>query len=158
MGKGRKERSVPFSARTCQAMLEYARRRSQGRVQAPQFFLGPRGMPLDRSNVRKTVAGYGREARIEGVRVSPHTLRHTFAVLYIRNGGDSFSLQEILGHSTLEMTRRYVHLARRDVAEQHKKFSPMEGLMNTGREARVGVLLRSSASPLSVAEHPGRSQ
>lgn len=58
----------------------------------------------------------------------PYTLRHTFAVLYIRNGGDSFSLQEILGHSTLEMTRRYVHLARRDVAEQHKKFSPMEGL------------------------------
>jgi integrase/recombinase XerD len=50
-------------------------------------------------------------------------------VLYIRNGGDSFSLQEILGHSTLEMTRRYVHLASRDVAEQHKKFSPMDGLL-----------------------------
>lgn len=128
MGKGRKERSVPFSSRTCQAMIEYARARSQGRVQSTQFFLGPRGRPLDRSGVRKTVAGYGRKAGIEGVRVSPHTLRHTFAVLYIRNGGDSFSLQEILGHSTLEMTRRYVHLARRDVSEQHKKFSPMEFL------------------------------
>jgi integrase/recombinase XerD len=56
-------------------------------------------------------------------------LRHTFAVLYVRNGGDSFSLQEILGHSTLEMTRQYVNLARRDVAEQHKKFSPMESLL-----------------------------
>ncbi len=133
MGKGRKERSVPFSARTCQTMLDYARRRGQGRVQAPQFFLGPRGRPLDRSGVRKAVAGYGRQAGIEGVRVSPHTLRHTFAVLYIRNGGDSFSLQEILGHSTLEMTRRYVHLARRDVAEQHKKFSPME-LITGGRK------------------------
>ena len=66
------------------------------------------------------------------MRVSPHTLRHTFAVLYIRNGGDSFSLQEILGHSTLEMTRRYVHLARRDVSEQHKKFSPMESLLKQG--------------------------
>ena len=130
MGKGRKERSTPFSARTCQAMLEYARKRAQGRVQAPQFFLGPRGKPLDRSNVRKTVAGYGRKAGIEGVRVSPHTLRHTFAVFYIRNGGDSFSLQEILGHSTLEMTRRYVHLARRDVSEQHKKFSPMDCLLS----------------------------
>lgn len=99
------------------------------RVQAAQFFLGPRGRPLDRSGVRKLVVGYGRKADIQGVRVSPHTLRHTFAVLYIRNGGDSFSLQEILGHSTLEMTRRYVHLARRDVSEQHKKFSPMEALM-----------------------------
>lgn len=50
-------------------------------------------------------------------------------MLYVRNGGDSFSLQEILGHSTLEMTRQYVNLARRDVAEQHKKFSPMDGLL-----------------------------
>lgn len=75
----------------------------------------------------------GRKADIEGVRVPPHTLRHTFAVMYIRNGGDSFSLQEILGHSTLEMTRRYVNFARQDVAAQHRKFSPMEGLMS--REA-----------------------
>ena len=50
-------------------------------------------------------------------------------MLYIKNGGDSFSLQEILGHTTLEMTRRYVSLASRDVAEQHKKFSPMEALL-----------------------------
>ena len=134
--------SVPFSARTCQAMLEYARRRGQGRVHAAQFFLGPRGRPLDRSNVRKTVAGYGRKAGIEGVRVSPHTLRHTFAVLYIRNGGDSFSLQEILGHSTLEMTRRYVHLARRDVSEQHKKFSPMESLLKNSKAVSADVMVR----------------
>ncbi|MBI4371428.1 MAG: tyrosine-type recombinase/integrase [Elusimicrobia bacterium] len=90
---------------------------------------------MHRSDARKIVAGYGRQAGIEGVRVSPHTLRHTFAVLYVRSGGDSFSLQEILGHSTLEMTRRYVHLARRDVAEQHKKFSPMEFL--AGHRARM---------------------
>ncbi|MFA6093458.1 MAG: hypothetical protein WCU88_10405 [Elusimicrobiota bacterium] len=49
-------------------------------------------------------------------------------------GGDSFSLQEILGHSTLEMTRRYVHLASRDMAEQHKKFSPICFLNQLGRE------------------------
>ncbi len=55
--------------------------------------------------------------------------------MYIRNGGDSFSLQEILGHSTLEMTRRYVHLARRDVSEQHKKFSPMDFLLGKGTQA-----------------------
>ena len=54
-------------------------------------------------------------------------------MLYIRNGGDSFSLQEILGHY-VDMTRRYVHLARRDVAEQHKKFSPMEFLAGRGKE------------------------
>lgn len=128
MGKGRKERTVPFSAGTAQVLLEYARARSQGRVQAPQFFLGKTGKAMERTLVRKRMVRYGRLAGIQGVRISPHTLRHTFAVFYVRNGGDSFSLQEILGHSTLEMTRRYVHLARRDLAEQHKKFSPLLAL------------------------------
>ncbi|MDE2237186.1 MAG: tyrosine-type recombinase/integrase [Elusimicrobia bacterium] len=135
MGKGRKERSVPFSAKTGQALLEYAQARSKAKVRDGQFFLGKTGKKICRSKARKLILRYGKAAGIEGVRMSPHTLRHTFAVLYIRNGGDSFSLQEILGHSTLEMTRRYVHLASRDVAEQHKKFSPMEALL--GRKPDV---------------------
>lgn len=129
MGKGRKERLVPFSSGTGQALLEYARIRSQGLVRAAQFFLGRTGNPLERNKIRKLVHYYGVKADIHGVRISPHTLRHTFAVLYVRGGGDSFSLQEILGHSTLEMTRRYVHLARHDIADQHKKFSPMQTLL-----------------------------
>ncbi len=128
MGKGRKERSVPFSAPTCQALLEYSRLRAKTPGISAQFFLGRTGRAMERTKVQRLVLRYGKRAGIEGVRLSPHTLRHTFAVLYIRNGGDSFSLQEILGHSTLEMTRNYVHLARRDVADQHKKFSPMERL------------------------------
>lgn len=132
MGKGRKERSVPFSAKTGQALLEYAQARSKTRVRDGQFFLGKTGKRICRSKARKLILRYGKAAGIEGVRMSPHTLRHTFAVLYVRNGGDSFSLQEILGHSTLEMTKRYVNLASRDVAEQHKKFSPMEALIGKG--------------------------
>lgn len=129
MGKGRKERVVPFSAKTAQALLEYAQARAKARARDPQLFLGKTGKKICRSKARKMILRYGKAAGIEGVRMSPHTLRHTFAVLYVRNGGDSFSLQEILGHSTLEMTRRYVNLASRDVAEQHKKFSPMETLL-----------------------------
>ena len=56
--------------------------------------------------------------------------RHTFAALFIRNGGDSLSLQE--------MTKRYVHLASRDVAEQHKKFSPMTALLGQGPDTISG--------------------
>ncbi|MCX5797524.1 MAG: tyrosine-type recombinase/integrase [Elusimicrobia bacterium] len=135
MGKGRKERSVPFSEMTRQALQQYAEARAKGLVAAPQLFLGRTGKAVDRAKVRILIIRYGRQAGIEGVRLSPHTLRHTFAVLYIRNGGDSFSLQEILGHSTLEMTKRYVHLARRDVAEQHRKFSPMESLLRMSGSA-----------------------
>ena len=134
MGKGRKERVVPFSAETGQALLEYAEARERGPIQAPQFLLGRTGKRFCRNKARKLVRRYGKKAGIEGVRISPHTLRHTFAVLYIRNGGDSFSLQEILGHSTLEMTRHYVNLARRDVAEQHRKFAPIAALMHKNTE------------------------
>lgn len=135
MGKGRKERLVPFSSKTGQALLEYARVRTQGEVRAAQFFLGRTGKPLERNKIRKLVHYYGAKADIQGVRISPHTLRHTFAVLYVRGGGDSFSLQEILGHSTLDMTRRYVHLARHDIADQHKKFSPMQTMLNRPMDA-----------------------
>jgi len=142
MGKGRKERSVPFSAKTAQALLEYAQARSKSPIKSDRLFLGKTGKPICRSKARKLILRYGRDAGIEGVRLSPHTLRHTFAVLYVRNGGDSFSLQQILGHSTLEMTRRYVNLASRDVAEQHKKFSPMEALLGKKPDSissRVGA-------------------
>ena len=55
------------------------------------------------------------------------------------------------GHSTLDMPRRYVHLARRNVAEQHKKFSPMEWLSKDSRVPDAHSLLRSCATPLSAA-------
>ena len=68
------------------------------------------------------------QAGIQDVRVSPHTMRHTFATQYILNGGDAFSLQKILGHSTLDMVKIYVGLANRDVTLLHRKFSPMDRL------------------------------
>lgn len=63
---------------------------------------------------------------------TPHCLRHSVATRLVNLHVPLEHVQDILGHSTLEMTRHYVHLARHDIAEQHKKFSPMEGLL--GRE------------------------
>jgi len=51
--------------------------------------------------------------------MSPHTLRHTFATYYVRSGGGEFRLQRMLGHSTLEMTRRYVNLQTEDLQAVH---------------------------------------
>jgi integrase/recombinase XerD len=65
----------------------------------------------------------GTRLRISGVRFSFHTLRHTFAVNYIRNGGDMFRLQRVLGHSTLEMTRKYVNLQTSDLQAVHERLS-----------------------------------
>lgn len=66
-------------------------------------------------------------------RLHPHLCRHTLATRYLINGGDVFSLQQILGHTTLEMVRRYVNLASAHVAVQHRKFSPMDQIAGTRR-------------------------
>ena len=76
--------------------------------------------------VQVAMRKYGNKAGVTGVRVSPHTLRHTFAIEYVKNGGDVFSLQAMLGHSTLEMVMNYVHLASHDIMIQHRKFSPID--------------------------------
>ena len=68
----------------------------------------------------------GRLGQRSGVRDAyPHRFRHTFAINFLRNGGNIYVLQEILGHSTLEMVRRYVKLAERDLASGHQLASPV---------------------------------
>jgi integrase/recombinase XerD len=52
-----------------------------------------------------------------------HALRHTFAVFYLRKGGSVFHLQKVLGHSTLQMTRRYANLMTKDLQAMHEKIS-----------------------------------
>lgn len=65
---------------------------------------------------------------IEGVRTSFHTFRHTFAVNYVRSGGNVLYLQKALGHETLAMTRRYTELNEGDLTLMHKKTSILSRL------------------------------
>jgi integrase/recombinase XerD len=74
---------------------------------------------------RNALRDFNRMGSAAGVRVrfSFHTMRHTFAVNYIRNGGDVFRLQRVLGHATLDMTRRYVNLQTSDLQAVHDRLS-----------------------------------
>jgi integrase/recombinase XerD len=71
---------------------------------------------------------YGKKAELKGVRCSPHTLRHTAAVKFLRNRGDVFSLQRIIGHSTLDVLRIYVNMAQADIQEAHRRHSPADNM------------------------------
>jgi hypothetical protein len=63
---------------------------------------------------------------VEGVRVSFHAFRHTFAKGWIPKGGDVFTLQRILGHTSMEMVLRYVNMTNTDLCRQHSRFNPGE--------------------------------
>lgn len=120
-GKGAKERLVPISIEMRKLLWRWLRN-EHGPTEG--FVFGSRwGSKLDQRNVLRQFKRFGTRLHITGVRFSFHTLRHTFAVNYIRNGGDVFRLQRILGHTTLEMTRRYVNLQTSDLQAVHSKLS-----------------------------------
>ncbi len=123
MGKGSKERRVPFGETCRQVLRSYLARRGDLPDQNA-VFVTCYGDTLNRVEAHRLVSEHGKRSGITGLRCSPHTFRHTCAVMYLRNGGDVFSLQRLLGHSSLEMTRRYAELAEIDVIARHRVCSP----------------------------------
>lgn len=134
LGKGHKRRRVYFAVPTLEALKSYLE--TAARRPVDPVFHGERGPRLTRSGVQQLVHRLGRKARLTGVRCSPHTFRHTFAIWFLRNGGQVFALQALLGHTDLTMTRRYVAIAHADLEEQHRHFSPVLRLTAT-LEAQV---------------------
>jgi site-specific recombinase XerD len=123
-GKGDKERSLPVSTATAKAIWTYiVTERQDAPVNQPLFF-GRGAVPLTRSGLLQLLAGLGDKAGIADVH--PHRFRHTFAINYLRNGGDPYALQMSLGHESMEMVRRYLALASADLAAVHQKASPVE--------------------------------
>lgn len=125
-GKGDKARELPIGKTTVQALTRYLSRRRE--CKSEYVFVSATGGRLDRARVRRFLMDYGHKAKITGIRLSPHTLRHTFAKKWILAGGDAFSLQRMLGHTSLSITQRYVALFANDLQTQHQKYSPVDSL------------------------------
>jgi len=89
------------------------------------FFLNELGGKISPKTVGWCFRNYGRKAGIKG-RCTPHVFRHTFATNFIRKGGNVFTLQRIMGHSTLLTTRKYIQLDIEDLKQKHKQFSLLE--------------------------------
>jgi len=125
--KGGRQRQVPLGRAAKRALWRYLDRRGEVPGQ-DLIFVTQTGDSLSPKTVQKAIQEYGRRAGIEGVRCSPHTFRHTFATWWLRNGGDVFTLQRILGHSSLEMVKRYLSLSTEDLQAAHRRWSPGDAL------------------------------
>jgi len=134
-GKGGKPRMLHYEAETLEALwplLSPIRRGTPLPDDTPLFraMCGKTvGKPLSREALAWIIKTLGKAAGIKGVRCSPHTLRHTSAVNFLRAGGSVFHLQRILGHSSLLTTQIYVKLAEADIAEAYKTASPVAYLL-----------------------------
>ncbi len=125
MGKGSKERIVPFgdSART--AMLEYIEggRRDLDTTGDGHLFLSVRGRPMTRQAFWMKIVRYAREAGIT-THISPHVLRHAFATHLLENGADLRSVQMMLGHSDISTTQIYTHVSRARLQKLYDQYHP----------------------------------
>lgn len=130
IGKGARERIVPVGAVARQALVRYLRHAHVAETETA-IFRARGGGALGSRGVQQVFKRLKARAGIPG-RCSPHTLRHTFARAYLLNGGDVFSLQRMLGHSTLDMVKRYVALADTDLAARHRTASPADRLLTLG--------------------------
>jgi integrase/recombinase XerD len=125
-GKGSKERLVPLGRNAIRWLAAYLnvqrphleRGEGQGRL-----FLNAQGRPLTRMGAWKILRKYVERAGIER-RVTPHTLRHTFATHLLEGGADLRAVQEMLGHSDISTTQLYTHVDREYLRSVHKQFHP----------------------------------
>jgi len=128
IGKGRKERVVPIGSQAVQVLKDYLGNlrpelvdgRSTDRV-----FLSRTGRALDRSNCWRMVVKYARRLGVAG-KLSPHTLRHSFATHLLAGGADLRVVQEMLGHADIATTQIYTHVDSSRLKAVHQKFHPRQ--------------------------------
>ena len=126
MGKGSKERVVPIGDYVKMALWAYINKVRPEPTAAgyDKLFLSTTGEPITANTIKLV---FSRLAKNSGVkRLHAHLCRHTFAINYLMNGGDIFSLREILGHTTLDMVNHYLHFTKSQLTAQHHKYSPMD--------------------------------
>jgi len=117
-GKGNKQRTIPFSLELRKHLF-----RLQQESKFNLVFSARDGQPLGRRNVLRDVKALCRKLKIKVPERSLHAFRHSFALHYIRKCGSPFLLQRALGHTTLDMTKRYVNLSTADLQKIHQQVS-----------------------------------
>lgn len=135
MGKGAKERVVPIGKYVQMTLWSYIDkvRPKLTHPDCNNLFLSSRGKLITVNTLKLVFSRLSKSSGVE--RLHTHLCRHTFAINYLLDGGDVFSLKEILGHSTLDMVNHYLHFTSSQITAQHRKYSPMDRLQDTAEDA-----------------------
>jgi site-specific recombinase XerD len=127
-GKGNKERLAYFSDFTAESINGYLKGTSTHHRPGSKVFLDNNGLPLTNRQIQVMLAKAGKQAGLIR-RLAPHKLRHTYATLALRNGGNLEYLRITLGHTDIKTTSEaYLNVADADIARAHRKFSPVANL------------------------------
>ena len=122
--KGGKGRVTYLGKVARKAVWRYLATREDGSDPKAPLFISAGDRPFNRDSLRILIRRLGERAQI--THVHPHKFRHTFAITYLRSGGDVFTLQSLLGHGSLDMVRHYAQIAEVDVENAHRKASSVD--------------------------------
>ncbi|HEX2371528.1 MAG TPA: tyrosine-type recombinase/integrase, partial [Solirubrobacterales bacterium] len=125
-GKGSKERIVPLGRQAAASVLRYlqsGRPELVGTRPEAKLFVNQRGTGLTRQGLYKIIQRHARATGLDG-KMSPHTLRHTFATHLLSGGCDLRSVQEMLGHADVSTTQLYTHLSNDEIKEVYFRAHP----------------------------------
>jgi integrase/recombinase XerD len=125
-GKGRKERLIPIYPQAAAAVAEYieeVRPHLAHKKDEPALFLNPRGERLTRQGFWQKIKEYAKSANLD-TKISPHTLRHSFATHMLSGGADLRSVQEFLGHANISTTQVYTRLTTEHIRRSYDKSHP----------------------------------
>jgi site-specific recombinase XerD len=133
-GKGSKERTVPLTQEATEAIRHYLRCRKKTNCQ--RLFVSQTGDAIQGRIVNRILNRVVAKAGLKGRGITPHTLRHTFATHLIRNGTDIRTVQELLGHSDIQTTARYLHS---DTRTKQTAVDKLDGLLGGAPPAGTGL-------------------
>ena len=123
-GKGNKQRIIPITGVLKRTLKRYMGVRRGDNC--PFLFVTRDGDRMTEGCLMEIFKTVKNETGIKGSRVSPHTMRHTFAKMFLLNGGDLFALQKVLGHEDISTTRMYVDYTEKEMSVQMQQCSPLE--------------------------------
>ncbi len=128
LGKGGKERLVPLAQPALDCLGRYLDEErpalaARAKLRTDRLFLSKSGRPLDRVRVYRILDALAKKAGLD-LRISPHSLRHSFATHLVEGGADLRSVQELLGHASLATTQRYTHVDQKRLRRLHDQFHP----------------------------------